>query len=65
MIYCAQGFVLPPSHINAGIYWCDSIRQSFRRPGSVGHSARQAPTTTDTSNFHGTTVDIDATVLES
>ena len=65
MIYCAQSFGLPSSHINAGIHWRGSIWESFRYPSAVGSSARQAPTTPDTSNLHGAAVDINAAVLGS
>jgi len=50
-------------HTDTGVHWRDSVQRWFIYCGYVGHNARQASTTADTSSLHGEIVGIDATVL--
>jgi hypothetical protein len=66
MIYCVRTLAHALSfRINTDIHWRNSVQSWLTCHDYIGHNARQAPATADTSNLHGIFVDIDAMLLGS
>lgn len=65
MVYRVWSFSLLKFCVNTGIHRCGAVPEPELSHEYIGHNAREAADTADTSNIHRELVDIDAALLGS